>query len=198
MLLAGEDTTANSLAWAIWLLFSHPECLARARAEIDERVGDPATWTIDDFARLDYLEACANEAMRLRPVVPFLMLQALRETSVAGIRIPVDTVIWGVLRSDSLRDDYFGEAKRFRPERWLDADLAHGAASANRIAMPFGAGPRVCPGRHLAMLEIKMALAVLLGRFDIDDVAARSGGEPMEELSFTMSPEPLTLRLRRR
>jgi cytochrome P450 len=198
MLLAGEDTTANSLAWAIWLLFSHPECLARARAEIDERVGDPAAWTIDDFARLDYLEACANEAMRLRPVVPFLMLQALRETSVAGIRIPVDTVIWGVLRSDSLRDDYFGEAKRFRPERWLDAELAHGAASANRIAMPFGAGPRVCPGRHLAMLEIKMALAVLLGRFDIDDVAARSGGEPMEELSFTMSPEPLTLRLRRR
>ncbi len=136
--------------------------------------------------------------MRLRPVVPFLMLQALRETSVAGIRIPVDTLIWGVLRSDSLREEYFQDATSFRPERWLGADSAHSASSANRVAMPFGAGPRVCPGRHLAMLEIKMALAVLLGRFEIDDVAAQGGGEPLEELSFTMSPEPLTMRLRRR
>jgi len=198
MLLAGEDTTANSLAWAIWLLFEHPHCLARARAEIDERVGDPSAWTIDDFAKLEYVEACVNEAMRLRPVAPFLMLQALRETTVAGIRIPVDTLIWGVMRSDSVREDYFPDAASFRPDRWLGADGAHGAASANRIAMPFGAGPRVCPGRHLAMLEIKMALAVLLGRFDIESVAARSGGEPLEELSFTMSPEPLAVRLRRR
>jgi cytochrome P450 len=198
MLLAGEDTTANSLAWAIWLLFEHPDCLARARAEIDQRVGDPSAWTIDGFADLAYVEACANEAMRLRPVVPFLMLQALRETSVAGIRIPVDTLIWGVMRSDSVREEYFADARSFRPDRWLGDELAHGAASANRIAMPFGAGPRVCPGRHLAMLEIKMALAVLLGRFDIADVAATSGGEPLEELSFTMSPEPLTMRLRRR
>jgi len=198
MLLAGEDTTANSLAWSIWLLFEHPDCLARARAEIDERVGDPSAWTIDAFAGLEYVEACVNEAMRLRPVAPFLMLQALRETTVAGIRIPADTLIWGVMRSDSLREDYFANPSTFRPERWLGDEVAHGAASANRIAMPFGAGPRVCPGRHLAMLEIKMALAVLLGRFDIDDVATRSGGEPLEELSFTMSPEPLTLRLRRR
>jgi cytochrome P450 len=198
MLLAGEDTTANSLAWAIWLLFGHPDSLTRARAEIDEHVGDPAAWTIDDFARLEYVEACANEAMRLRPVVPFLMLQALRETSVAGIRIPADALIWGVMRSDSLREEYFEDATRFKPERWLGDDVAHGAASANRVAMPFGAGPRVCPGRHLAMLEIRMALAVLLGRFEIVDVAAAGGGEPREQLSFTMTPEPLAMRLRRR
>jgi cytochrome P450 len=199
MLLAGEDTTANTLAWAIWLLYRHPECLARARAEVDEHVGDRATWTIERFAKLDYVEACANETLRLRPVVPFIMLQALRETSVAGIRVPTDTLIWGALRSDSLREEYFDEPERFKPERWVGADAAHGAASANRIAMPFGAGPRVCPGRHLAMLEIKMALAVLLGHFDIESVAPAAGGtEPGEDLAFTMSPEPLTLRLRRR
>jgi cytochrome P450 len=127
------------------------------------------------------------------------MLQALRETSVAGIRVPTDTLIWGALRSDSLRDEYFDEADRFKPERWIGNDAAHSAASANRVAMPFGAGPRVCPGRHLAMLEIKMALAVLLGRFDIASVVPAAGGtEPSEDLAFTMSPEPLTLRLRRR
>src|SRR4029079_6926154 len=126
-----------------------------------------------------------------------LMLQALRETTVAGIRIPADTLIWGGMRSDSVREDYFPDPASFRPERWLDAGAPHGAASANRIAMPFGAGPRVCPGRHLAMLEIKIALAVLLGRFEIESVATRSGGEPREEPSFPMSPEPWLRRLRR-
>jgi cytochrome P450 len=201
MLLAGEDTTANTLAWAIWLLSKHPQCFARARAELDGQIGDPAQWSIERFGALDYVEACANETLRLRPVVPFLMLQALRETSVAGIRIPADTLIWGALRSDTLREEHFDEPERFKPERWL-ADGAHSASSANRVAMPFGAGPRVCPGRHLAMLEIKMALAVLIGRFEIESVApARSNApadEPAEELAFTMSPEPLTLRLRRR
>ena len=198
MLLAGEDTTANTLAWAIWLLYRHPECLARARAEVDRDLGDPSAWTIESFAKLEYVEACANETMRLKPVAPFIMLQALRETSVAGIRIPVDTLIWGALRVDSVRDQYFDHAARFDPERWLDGGSAHSAASASRVAMPFGAGPRVCPGRHLAMLEIKMALAILLGRFDIESVTARAGGEPEERLSFTMAPEPLTLRLRPR
>ena len=105
------------------------------------------------------------------------MLQALRETSVAGIRIPVDTLIWGVMRGDSLREEHFAEPPRFKPERWLGDESAHGASSANRVAMPFGAGPRVCPGRHLAMLEIKMALAILLGRFEIDERRAARGGE---------------------
>jgi cytochrome P450 len=197
MLLAGEDTTANTLAWAIWLLAKHPECFARAREEVDAHVGDPAAWTIERFAALDYVEACANETLRLRPVVPFIMLQALRETSVAGVRVPPDTILWCAMRSDTLRDEHFAEPERFRPERWL-GDAGH-ASSANRIAMPFGAGPRVCPGRHLAMLEIKMALAVVVGRFDIESVAAANGSvEPAEDLSFTMSPEPLRLRLRRR
>ena len=64
--------------------------------------------------------------------------------------------------------------------------------------MPFGAGPRVCPGRQLAMLEIKMALATLLGRFEIESVSTADGGEPDELMSFTMAPSPLTMRLRAR
>ncbi|HEY4958715.1 MAG TPA: cytochrome P450 [Caldimonas sp.] len=198
MLLAGEDTTANTLAWAIWLLYRHPDCLARARAEVDRDLGDPAAWTIEAFAKLEYVEACANETLRIKPVVPFLMLQALRETSVAGIRVPTDTLIWGALRVDSMREEYFTDAPRFDPQRWLDPAGTHDAASANRVAMPFGAGPRVCPGRHLAMLEIKMALAILLGGFEIESVSAQQGGEPDERLSFTMAPGPLTLRLKTR
>jgi len=64
--------------------------------------------------------------------------------------------------------------------------------------MPFGAGPRVCPGRYLALLEIKMAMAMLLAHFEIDAVDTPNGAEPVEHMSFTMSPLGLSMRLRER
>ena len=136
--------------------------------------------------------------MRLKPVAPFIMLQALRETTVGDIRVPAETLVWANLRHDSVREQYFADAAAFDPERWLHAQAGPGATSVNRIAMPFGAGPRVCPGRQLAMLEIKMALATLLGRFEIESVSTADGGEPDELMSFTMTPSPLTMRLRAR
>jgi cytochrome P450 len=61
--------------------------------------------------------------------------------------------------------------------------------------MPFGAGPRICPGRYLALLEMKMAMATLLGRFDILSVDTPHGGDARERLSFTMTPVGLRMRL---
>jgi cytochrome P450 len=198
MLLAGEDTTANTLAWAIWLLSTHPEALQRARDEVDRVAGEPDRWTIERINALDWLEACANETMRLKPVAPSLTLMALRDTTIADIRVPAGTVVFGALRADSLRDECFANARAFDPQRWVDPHDGLSASSANRVSMPFGAGPRVCPGRHLAMLEIKMALATLLHHFEIETLAAVSGGEPDERMSFAMGPERLTLRLRER
>jgi len=198
MLLAGEDTTANTLAWAIWLLFTHPEALARARAEIDAVAGDPAAWTHERFAEMHWLEACANETMRLKPVAPSLTLQALRDTTVADIRVPGGTLVFLAMRSDSLREAYFTRAAAFDPQRWLDPVSGPDATSASRVSMPFGAGPRVCPGRHLAMLEMKMALATLIGRFEIESVGTPGGSEPDERMSFAMGPSGLAMRLRPR
>ena len=61
--------------------------------------------------------------------------------------------------------------------------------------MPFGAGPRLCPGRYLAMLEMKMVMAMLLSQFEIQSVTTPDGGEAKEHLAFTMSPVGLRLRL---
>ena len=197
LLLAGEDTTANTLAWAIWLLSTHPASLAQARAEIDS-AGDATQWTHEKFAEMKFLEACANETMRLKPVAPSLTLQALRDTTLADIRVPAGTIVFGALRVDSLRDEYFAKAASFDPRRWLAGDAATSATAANRVSMPFGAGPRVCPGRQLALLEMKMALATLIGRFDIERVGTPDGSEPDERLSFAMGPVGLTMRLRER
>ncbi len=196
MLFAGEDTTANTLAWTIHLLHRHPQALARATDEVQRLASDPATFTPEAMAALEYLEACALEAMRLKPVAPFLALEALHDTEVEGVAVPTGGVIWCVLRHASVDVRHFPNALAFEPERWLGADAA--AASGKRVALPFGSGPRICPGRYLALLEIKLALAMLLAGFEIDAVDTPDGREAAEVMHFTMNPVGLTMRLRLR
>jgi len=199
MLLAGEDTTANTIAWMIHLLWRHPAALQRAQAEVRGVVSDPARPTWDEIARLDFIEACAHETMRLKPVAPLLVVQALADTTLADVQVPKGMVVTTVMRRDSVSDEHVPRAAAFEPERWLAAGEGGAAAlagSARRISMPFGAGPRICPGRYLALLEMKMAMATLLGRFEIDSVDTPDGQIAQEKLAFAMAPVGLTMRLR--
>ncbi|HWI12156.1 MAG TPA: cytochrome P450, partial [Burkholderiaceae bacterium] len=105
------------------------------------------------------------------------------------------------MRGDSVSERHFAEPQAFRPERWLaEAGPAQAASTsaAKRVSMPFGAGPRVCPGRYLALLEIKMAMAMLLAHFDIVAVDTPDGAEAAEHMAFTMMPVGLRMRLRAR
>jgi cytochrome P450 len=194
MLLAGEDTTANTLAWCIWLLHRHPQALARAAAEARGVTAGGGAVTLQQLARLDYIEACMHETMRLKPVAPQLPLQALKDTVVGDVAVPAGTVVICLLRHDSVDEAFVPEARAFRPERWLGE---HGLSpgSAKRISMPFGAGPRICPGRYLALQEMKMVLLTLLARFDIASVGTVDGGEPAERLAFAMAPVGLRMQL---
>jgi cytochrome P450 len=102
--------------------------------------------------------------------------------------------VWCVMRHDSVSDQHFERPAEFDPQRWLEGgDASH----AKRVSMPFGAGPRTCPGRYLALVEMKMALAMLLGSFDIESVEAPGGegGEAEERMSFTMVPVGLRMRV---
>ena len=199
MLLAGEDTTANTLAWMIHLLWKHPESLARATVEVRAVLGDAAEPSLEHMAKLDFVEACAHETMRLKPVAPLLAMQALQDTVVGDVRVPKGTVVFCMLRRDSVSDNHVSDAASFDPSRWLqNASPSQNASAAKRISMPFGAGPRICPGRYLALLEMKMAIAVLLGRFDIQEVGTTTGRDPIEHLAFAMAPVGLRMRLRER
>jgi cytochrome P450 len=196
MLLAGEDTTANTIAWMIHLLWRHPAALARARDEVRRVTGAFTEPTLEQIAQLDHVEACAHETMRLKPVAPILPLQALRDVTLGDVRVPAGTIVISLMRRDSLSDAHLDHAEAFEPERWLNGGGS--ASAARRTSMPFGAGPRICPGRYLALLEMKVALAVLLGRFDIESVETPDGLEAREKLSFTMTPVGLRMRLRAR
>ena len=195
LLLAGEDTTANTLAWMIDLLHRHPQTLQRVQHEVRSLAPDPAAYGLEQMERLPYLDACISETMRLKPVAPFIALQALRDTVVGDVAVPEGTQIWGVLRHDSLSERYFEQPQAFRPERWLDGTASAAGASAKRVAMPFGAGPRMCPGRYLALLEMKLAMAMLLAGFDIDRVATPDAAPAEERMDFTMHPVGLRMRL---
>lgn len=193
MLLAGEDTTANTLAWLVYLLHHNPAALDRVKQEVSTIAPRGlADFTPDTLAKMDFLEACANEAMRLKPVAPFLPVQALRDTVVHDIAVPKGTLVWNVMRHDSVSAQYLTDPLDFKPERWLD----QGNSPAKHLSMPFGSGPRICPGRYLALLEIKMAIAMLAGHFDIVSVNTPDGQAAKEIMAFTMGPEGLSLTLK--
>ena len=201
MLLAGEDTTANTIAWMIHLLWRNPDALARATSEVRGVVRDANHPTFEEMAKLEFIEACAHETMRLKPVAPILPLETLREMTIVDVRVPTGCVVISVMRRDSVSDAHLPHAATFDPERWLSSNAdssAPNANSAKRVSMPFGAGPRICPGRYLALLEMKMAMAVLLGNFDIENVTTPDGLEAREHLAFTMAPVGLGMKLKLR
>ena len=194
ILLGGEDTTANTLSWMLHYLTLHPQVMARARQEADAVIGSgamPASYA--DLDRLPWIDAVAAEAMRLRPVGPLLAWEANHDCVLAGVDVPARTSIVTLMRPQAISDRNFADAAAFRPERWLDdAPLSPHDPKAS---LPFGAGPRFCPGRRLAMAEIRLATAALLRAFDIE----RACPDEIEEAyAVTMMPVGLKLRVRRR
>lgn len=194
MLLAGEDTTANTLAWMIHYLVERPDVQAQMRAEADRVLG--ANRRVPDYAAaeaLPYLEAVAHEAMRLEPVAPLLVMEANHDCVVGDVAVPEGTSVFLLMAHVAAQAGNFDQAPVFRPERWLEPERP---AHNGRAFMPFGSGPRYCPGRHLAMLEIKLVGAMLARNFDI----VRTPGSPAtrEHFSFTLAPKDLSVTLRPR
>jgi cytochrome P450 len=194
MLLAGEDTTAYSIAWAEHLLLDAPAEVAALREEADRVLGGatvPADF--DAATRLLYAGAVANESMRLHPVAPVFISEACEDTTVGNIEVPRGTQIALLARAQSIDAKNFAEPLAFRPSRWLSPLGGPHEAGAHQ---PFGSGPRICPGRSLALLEMKIVLATLHENFDVERVG--SARDVREVFSFTMRPSELRVRLTQR
>lgn len=196
MLLAGEDTTAYTLAWAVHHLCDAPNAVSRLRGEADAlRDGDAAPRDIETANCLTYAGAVANETMRLRPVAPTLILEANHDVVIGDVAVPKGTWVSLHMRPPAVDARNFGDPLTFLPDRWLDATATGGAhePSAN---IPFGSGPRICPGRTLALLEMKLVLAMLVGDFEVERVG--NAADVTEVFAFTMAPVGMKVRLRRR
>ena len=195
VLLAGQDTTASTLAWTIHLLREHPVAWQKLVAEVDACL--PATDSPAPAAipQLPFAQACASEAMRLHPVGPLHYLEACRDTTVSDVSVPKGTFLFCLTRLGAIDSARLPDADRFVPERWLDAAQE---SALKRLSIPFGAGPRMCPGRSLATLEMRMLLAMLARDFELAEVRTEHGRPPEERMGFTVHPEPLRMRLQER
>ncbi len=192
LLLAGEDTTSHTMAWTIWLLASRPEIQARWAEEAAALLGAelwPAEYELVEEFR--YGEAVLRESMRLKAVAPVSGVEPLADTEVAGTHIPAGTRLLLLTRLAGLNSVPGGE--NFDPERWLEED---GDAPDQKAFLAFGAGPRFCPGRNLAFLEAKTAMAMIARNFELE--LDTSAGAVTELFGFTMSPRGLRVRLRER
>lgn len=193
LLLAGEDTTAHTLAWLLYLITEHPEIQHKMQMEADAVLGAasiPANLSVVE--QLTYIEAVAHETMRLKSVAPLLFMEPIRDVELAGFLIPKGTFLMLVSRYGALQEKNFSYAHKFMPERWLETHSAHIIHNRN-ASIPFGSGPRFCPGRNLALLEIKMAMAMLCKNFSITRVESN---QPIQEIfSFTMKPDKLMINL---
>ncbi|CAL2046261.1 unnamed protein product [Caenorhabditis brenneri] len=192
-LLAGFDTTANTLAYASYILAHNPEKMKLAQKEIEEVVGG-GNVSYDDMSKLKYLDAVVKETLRLYPVGWFACSrECVTPTTLGdvhiekGVRIEAD--VMSIHRSKEIWGD---DAEEFVPERWIDAPVRH-----TMSWIPFGAGPRTCVGMKLGLSEAKTALAHLLRRYDLV-----TGSQTEKKLNIlgctTTSPEVVTLYLKPR
>ncbi|MFC8272792.1 cytochrome P450 [Streptomyces sp. NPDC057271] len=165
-LLAGHETTATSLGFALHLLALHPEERKRAHEEVD-RVLAGRTPGAADLDALPYLSQVLKEAMRLFPAGPVIGRRAVAATEIDGHTIPAgaDVVVapWVTHRHPA----YWEDPERFDPDRFTP----EAEASRPRYAwFPFGGGPRACIGQHFSMLESVVALAMILQAYDLEAV----------------------------
>ena len=134
--------------------------------------------------------------MRLHPVAPIVLMQNNEPATVGDVALPADTTVLCLTRPAAVDTGVRTDADDFRPGRWHDTDAA--TRGLLKSSMPFGAGPRLCPGRALAMLEMKMVLSMIARNFTLVRVDTDDGTPPAERLAFTMFPEGLKINVARR
>ncbi|KAK2606476.1 hypothetical protein QQS21_003169 [Conoideocrella luteorostrata] len=170
-LLAGHETTATAMAWALYELCRHPEIQQKLRDEVRLKLPSlDADITAADIDDCHYLQAFCNEVLRVWAPVAVTMRVAAKDTTILGQVIPKGTPIiicpWAVNMSEEL---WGADAKEFKPERWLDADGRtnnRGSADSNYSFLTFLHGPRSCIGQRFAQAEFACLVAGWAGSFE--------------------------------
>ncbi|MGW6726011.1 cytochrome P450 [Nocardia sp. NPDC055029] len=169
-LVAGHETSAGALAFALYELARNPEAAAKVRAEIDERFPgrDRPTIAFEDVAKLRSVRRVVDETLRLWPVAPGYFREAITDVTIGdGYHFkPGDWVFVLTLQAHRDKSAWGEDADQFEPDRWLRTNLAE--TDNRRIYKPFGTGLRACVGRQFAYHEIMLALTYILHQFDFE------------------------------
>jgi cytochrome P450 family 135 len=167
LLVAGHETTATALAWALDALTHHPSVLERLRDEID--AGDDG-----------YLDAVVKETLRLRPVIALVLRRLVEPMEIGGRMLPAGVNVAPCIYLMHRRADVYDEPRAFRPERFLEKP------PGTYTWFPFGGGVRRCLGASFAQFEMKVVLRELVSRLDIR--AARPEPERRVRRAIVFAP----------
>jgi cytochrome P450 len=167
LLVAGHETTATALAWALEALTHHPDALARLRDEVD--AGEDA-----------YLDAVIKEVLRLRPVIALVLRRLTRPMEIGGRVLPAGVNVAPSIYLLHRRGDVYDQPRAFRPERFLEKP------PGTYTWIPFGGGVRRCLGASFAQFEMKVVLRELVSRLDLR--AARPDQEARVRRAIVFAP----------
>jgi cytochrome P450 len=167
LLVAGHETTATALSWALERLVRHPGSLERLRDEV--RAGEDA-----------YLDAVVKETLRLRPVLPLVVRMLTEPVEIGDYLLPKGTRVAPCIYLVHRREDVYPEPHAFRPERFLEQP------AGTYTWIPFGGGVRRCLGASFAMFEMKQVLSALVERLQIE--APRPESERVRRRQITLAP----------
>ncbi len=160
----GIDTTANLLCYIVYYLCHYPDVLARLRQELDSIFGSDQNRqiTMEDLSKMHYTEAIIKECSRLVNTVKFTQRVSTTSDTVAGYKWPANTVFIVNLEGIHHNPIYWKDSHKFNPDRFMEAD-----PQKNAFLM-FGGGSRICPGRKLALVEIKCLITLIYRNLDIE------------------------------
>jgi cytochrome P450 len=164
LLVAGHETTATAVSWAMERLLRHPEQLARAAT------GDE-----------DYLDAVVKETLRLRPILPLVARKLVEPMEIGGHALPAGATVAPCIYLMHRRPDVYPDPRAFRPERFLEQP------AGTYTWIPFGGGVRRCLGAAFAIQEMKIVLRAILSRHRLRPSRPRS--ERVTRRTITLVPE---------
>jgi cytochrome P450 len=160
LLLAGHETTATAMSWALYWIHHLPDIKEKLLHEL-KSVTDPTDWM--SIFRLPYLTAVCNETLRIHPVAMLTFPRVVQEpVELLGYRLESNTIVLGCIYLLHHREELYPDSKQFKPERFLDSQFSP------YEFMPFGGGVRRCVGEALAQFEMKIVLATILANYDLE------------------------------
>ncbi|MFH6942766.1 cytochrome P450 [Flavobacterium sp. FlaQc-50] len=194
-LVAGEDTTANTILWVLHYITDYPEVQKKMREEISLVLGDEKFLQVmDDSNELEYVNAVIYEVMRLKPVIPVIALTTNEDCIIGEYEIQKDTDVFLLSHYRDQESCPFLKREAFDPERWVESkSITFHTNQSNLI--PFGLGKRICPGKSLAMVEMKTILCMILKNYEISKSDKENKVE--DHFNTTLGPSKFSIKIGR-